>query len=197
MRTERSGKCIWLPCKDVDVNETVISSDGTWKLNLKYGLIGLPMLATWWLIYTHLLPFATWLARHVVGLLSTRPDWLGNTEHLTKLGGVLLLRHPKGPHAPDSGGLWCGHHPLLLYPGAYPENPCRQAGIGWECAGCPARHCNALLFLLGGAAFHRFPHRFRATRSDLLLSHFRPDGQRDRSGAPLRALRLENRRHLL
>ena len=95
MRTERSGKCIWLPCKDVDVNETVISSDGTWKLNLKYGLIGLPMLATWWLIYTHLLPFATWLARHVVGLLPTRPDWLGNTEHLTNSVEFFFYDTPK------------------------------------------------------------------------------------------------------
>lgn len=93
MRTERGGKCICLPCEDVD--DTVTSSEDTWKLNLRYGLIGLPLLAAWWLIYAHLLPFATWLARHVVGLLPARPDWFGSTEHLTSSVEFFFYDTPK------------------------------------------------------------------------------------------------------
>ncbi len=93
MRTEGSGKCICLPCEDV--RATAISSEDTWKQNLKYGLISLPMLAAWWLIYNHLLPFATWLAHHLVGLLSSHLDWLGNTEHLTSSVEFFFYDTPK------------------------------------------------------------------------------------------------------
>ena len=53
------------------------------------------MLVAWWLIYTNLLPFAGWLARHFVELLSAHFGWLGNTEHLTSAVEFFFYDTPK------------------------------------------------------------------------------------------------------
>ena len=65
------------------------------KLNLKYGLIGVPMLVAWWFVYKSLEPFAGWLARHFVELLSAHFVWLGNTQHLTSAFEFFLYDTPK------------------------------------------------------------------------------------------------------
>jgi uncharacterized protein len=93
MRSVETESCKCLPGEEVVVSSSF--SEDTWKMTLKYGLIGVPMLVAWWLIYTNLLPFAGWLARHVVELLSAHLVWLGNTEHLTSAVEFFFYDTPK------------------------------------------------------------------------------------------------------
>jgi uncharacterized protein len=94
MRSVKAESCSCLPGEDVNAKASS-SSEVTRKLTLKYGSIGVPMLVAWWLIYTNLLPFAGWLARHVVELLSTHLVWLENTEHLTSAVEFFFYDTPK------------------------------------------------------------------------------------------------------
>ena len=93
MKTDDAEGCICLPGEDVDAN--ALSPEDTRKLNLKYGLIGFPMLVAWWVVYKSLEPFAGWLARHFVELLSAHFAWLGNTQHLTSAVEFFFYDTPK------------------------------------------------------------------------------------------------------
>jgi len=93
MRSMKAESCSCLPGEEVRVN--LSSSEDTRKSTLKYCLIGVPMLVAWWLIYVNLAPFAGWLARHFVELLSTHFVWLGNTEHLTSAVEFFFYDTPK------------------------------------------------------------------------------------------------------
>jgi uncharacterized protein len=95
MRSVKAENCN-CPGEEAVVNSS--SSEETRKLNLlnlKYGLIGLPMLVVWWFVYTNLLPLASWLARHVVELLSAHLAWLGNADHLTSAVEFFFYDTPK------------------------------------------------------------------------------------------------------
>jgi uncharacterized membrane protein YraQ (UPF0718 family) len=94
MSTVKAEDCSCLPGEDTNDNASS-SPDDTRKLTLKYCLIGVPTLVAWWLIYTNLLPFADWLARHLVELLSAHFVWLENTEHLTSAVTFFFYDTPK------------------------------------------------------------------------------------------------------
>ena len=126
MSTVKAEDCSCLPGEDTNDNASS-SPDDTRKLTLKYCLIGVPILVAWWLIYTNLLPFAGWLARHLVELLSSHFVWLGNTEHLTSAVEFFFYDTPKVLMLLILGGFWSGHHPFLFYPGTHPQDPCREA----------------------------------------------------------------------
>ena len=61
----------------------------------KYLLIGIPMLAAWWVVYEHLEPFAGWLANHFVKYLSGYNLSAGNVEHLRSAVEFYVFEGPK------------------------------------------------------------------------------------------------------
>ncbi len=60
-----------------------------------YILLGVPVLASWWVIYKSLEPFAGWLADHFVQLLSSHFSALGNSGHLRNALEFLFYDTPK------------------------------------------------------------------------------------------------------
>ena len=52
------------------------------QITARYILLGVPMLVAWWFIYKSLEPFAGWLARYFVRLLSSHDLAIGNIDHL-------------------------------------------------------------------------------------------------------------------
>ena len=106
---------------------------------------------------------------------------------------VLRLRQRQGAAPAHHRRLRRRHRALVLQPAAHARPAARAARDDRQRDGRQPRHRHALLQLLGGAAVHRLRRGRHPARRDLLVPHRRADGQRDRPGAALRALRLGGR----
>ncbi len=60
-----------------------------------YILVGLPLLAAWWVLYEHLEPFAGWLARRFAGFLSGHGLSSASVEHLRSMVQFFVFEGPK------------------------------------------------------------------------------------------------------
>ncbi len=70
----------------------------TWSGTMEtagYILVGIPVLAAWWLIYGRLAPFAGWIAGHFARYLSVYNLSSGNIEHLRNAVEFYVFEGPK------------------------------------------------------------------------------------------------------
>ena len=158
---------------------------------VKYFAGVVALIAAWWLIYSHLEPFAGFFTRTL-----SRLGRVFNPRPSGQCRRLFCVRNPQGADAADPGGVRGRDRALFFHPRAHPGHFGRQARIGRQCPGGHAGHRHALLFLFGRTALSGFRHHGRAAGGDLFLSHFGPHGQRDCRGAALRAFRLEDCRDL-
>ena len=106
---------------------------------------------------------------------------------------LLSLRHAQGPLAADRRRLRHGLHPYLCLARTHARLARRQTAGSRQRPGRRSRHRHAVLLLFGRPAVHRLPAGRGPARRDLLVPDLGTDGQRDRPGPAVRALRLADR----
>ena len=152
-----------------------------WLLACRSGCASGGGVLLWAIVYHYWLPVATWLTEDVLHLTTGRlalslQFFIYDTVKVLLLLTIVVF----GVGIVRS-----------FFTRAHAGPVARQTRVRGQRAGRPPGHRDAVLHLLGRAAFHRLRRDRRAAGRHLLLPHLRAHGQRDRPGAAVWPVRLE------